>query len=404
MNRFADQDHDRLLRCTRREFVRTVGICSAATGGLVLGVPGLAETPDPPKEVETNLADFMKVPRTRHSIPGPFPGKVVSVTDPKVMIGDKFDAKRVAKMVKKGITGLTGQGMDKSFAMFFEPRDVVGIKVNPVGPPLINVRHELVDALIVWLTGNGLPRRNIVIWDRFDYMLAEGGYTAERYPGVQLAGLQTMGLEGKPFRNAAGEHVSAGNFDPAVFYFAKGVLGTGVKGYGNDDDYFNQHVVAGEYSHFGRLVTEKLTKIINVAVFKNTGNGISMATKNLGYGVINNTGRLHAPVFFRVCTEVCAAPPVRDKLVLNIVDGLRGQYDGGPMLNEKFVYAPKTLYFGTDPFAVDMVGHQALLAKRKEAGVTVNEHPKFTQYLHDAEKLGLGVADPAKIKLVAVKA
>lgn len=403
MSRFADQDHNRLLECNRREFVRTMGVCSAAAGGLVLGVPGLAETPPPAAAVETNLADFMKVPKTKYSIPGPFPGKVVSVTDPKVMVGDAFDAKRVSGMVEKGITSLTGRNMKKSFALFFEPKDVVGIKVNPVGPPLINVRHELLDALIGWLTKYGLPRQNIVIWDRFDYMLAEGGYTTERYPGVQIAGLQSMGLEGKPFRNEAGEHISAANFDPNVYYYVKGVLGKDVKGYETNEDYLNQHVVDGEYSYFGRLVTEKLTKIINVAIFKNTGNGISMATKNLGYGVINNSGRLHAPVFFSVCTEVCAAPCVRDKLVLNIVDALRGQYDGGPMLNEKFVYSPKTLYFATDPFAVDMVGHREMVAKRKEAGVTVNEHPKFTQYLFDAEKLGLGVVDPAKIKLVPVK-
>ena len=35
-----------------------------------------------------------------------------------------------------------------------------------------------------------------------------------------------------------------------------------------------------------------------------------MATKNMGYGSICNTGRLHTPLFFNVCTEVLAAPVV----------------------------------------------------------------------------------------------
>ena len=91
---------------------------------------------------------------------------------------------------------------------------------------------------------------------------------------------------------------------------------------------------------------------------------------------------------------------LRDKLALNITDGLRAQYDGGPDKNAQFVYPNHSLYFATDPFALDMVGHREILAKRKAMGVTVNEHPKFTDYLHYAEKLGLGVADPEKIRLV----
>ena len=122
-----------------------------------------------------------------------------------------------------------------------------------------------------------------------------------------------------------------------------------------------------------------------------------MATKNVGYAAVCNTGRLHAPLSFKVCTEVLAAPVVRDKLVLNITDGLRGQYEGGPDKNEKFVYPNRSLYFATDPFALDMVCHRELVAKRKEMGIAVNEHPRFTEYLNYAEKLGLGIADPARI-------
>ena len=47
---------------------------------------------------------------------------------------------------------------------------------------------------------------------------------------------------------------------------------------------------------------------------------------------------------------------------------------------------------------------RGLAEKRKQAGVAVNTHPRFTEYLRDAERLGLGVADPTKIKFVLVKA
>ena len=101
-------------------------------------------------------------------------------------------------------------------------------------------------------------------------------------------------------------------------------MGKGVKGYKDDEFYLNQHVYNGEYSYFGKLVTKQLTKIVNLAAYKNTGAGISMATKNMGYGSLCNTGRLHAPLFFNVCTEVLAAPVVREKLVLNVTEAHPG--------------------------------------------------------------------------------
>jgi hypothetical protein len=393
---------------TRREFFKTVGLGAAAAGGIVLGVPAFgqeaAKPAAPPPPVETNLADFLKAPKTAHSLPGPFPGKVVQLVDPKCLVDDKPQAAVIREMFTKGLTSLTGKDSKESFGLFFTKDDVVGIKINPVGPPLICVKPELVEAIIDWLTANGLPRERIVIWDRFDYMLKDAGYTAERFPGVQIAGLQTMDEEGNKWRTADGRHVSEDNFDRNVYYFAKGVEGKGVPGYPNDEFYLNQHVFAGEYSYFGKLLTQKLTKIINVAVFKNTGNGISMATKNLGYGAICNTGRLHKPLFFHVCTEVLAAPVIRDKLVLNVTDGIRGQYEDGPMPNPKYVYPLHTLYLATDPFALDMIGHRQMVEKRKAMGITVNEHPRFTEYLRQAQQIGLGVTDPDKIRLVKVEA
>jgi hypothetical protein len=389
---------------TRREFVKITGACSAAAGGLVLGVPAFGGQDTPPAEPETNIADFMKVPRTKHSLPGPFPGRVVQVVDTRSLVDDKFDQKAITLMVEQGITKLTGADMQKSFAMFFDKNDIVGIKVNPVGAPLISTRTEVVQAVAEWLEKSGLPKENIIIWDRFDYMLTDAGFTKERFPGIAIEGIQTMDESGNSWRDKDGNHVSIDKFDRDVFYFAKGVVGKDVRGYKDDEFYLNQHVFNGEYSYFGKLVTRKLTKIINVAAYKNTGHGVSMATKNLGYGALCNTGRLHQPLFFKVNTEVLAAPVLRDKLVLNITDGLRGQYDGGPGLNAQFVYPHHSLYFATDPFALDMTCHRELVLKRKEMGVTVNENPRFTEYLHYAEKLKLGVANPEAITFDKVTA
>ena len=392
-----------VLGVDRRAFLKAAG--TAAAAGAILGVPSFSEEElarKLPPKVETNIADFMKVPKGPHAIPGAFPGKVVQVTDAKSYVDGKVDSAVVMKMFDRGIAALTGKDPAKSFGFLFDKRDVVGIKVNPVGAPFISVTPALAEAVVGWLERGGIPRKNIIIWDRFDDMLKEAGFTQESFPGVGIEALQTMVEEGKSWKDKQGNHISAPNFDREAYYYAKGVVGTHVPGYKNDEEYQNQHVFAGEYSYFGKLVTKRLTKIVNLASFKNTGNGVSMATKNLGYGSICNTGRLHKPLFFRVCTEVLAAPWIRDKLVLNVTDGLRGQYDGGPMGNEQFLYPNRSLYFATDPFALDRTCHDEMVAKRKAMGVKVNEHPRFSDYLDYAQELGLGVADPAKIKRVQI--
>ena len=390
-----------LSTVNRRDFLK-VG-CGIGTG-LLLGNPTLwAQEQKNAERPKTNIDEVLKVPKTELSLPGRFPGKVVQLSNDQALIDNQPIPDVIDTMFQTGIEKLTGKSLKESFGLFFTEDDVVGIKVNPVGSGLISTRLELVDSIVKWLEAGGLPRENIVIWDRFDYMLEESGFTTVRYPGIKIEGLQTMdeaAASGETDDNSRwldenGSHVSLKNFDRKVYYWADVDAP-------EENGYLNQHVVNDKYSFFGKLLTRKLTKIINVPVFKNTGNGISMATKNLGYGAICNTGRLHRPLFFDVCTEVLAFPVIRDKLVLNITDGLRAQYDGGPMPVAKFTYPYKTLFFATDPFALDMTCHNILVKKRKEMEVNVNEHPRFTEYLRYGDRLGLGIADPAKIEHIIV--
>lgn len=387
----------------RRDFLKTSSILGA---GLVLGTPSLWARDNQNKKntkPKTNIDTVLKIPKNKMSLPGLFPGKVVEVCDSNSMANDLPVPKIVKVMFEKGLKQLTGKNLTESYRLFFEKKDVVGIKVNPVGAGLISTRLELVDAVIDWLTSNGLKKENIIIWDRFDYMLADAGFTSERYPGIGIEGLQTMdeaAAEGKKEDNSAwlnkdGSHVSAANFDKDVYYWAD------VEG-PKDKPHLNQHVFNGKHSYFGKLLTKRLTKIINIPVFKNTGNGISMATKNLGYGAVCNTSRLHRPLFFDVCTEVMAFPAIRDKLALNITDGLRAQYDGGPGPAAKYTWIFNTIFLATDPFALDMTCHNILFEKRKNMNVKVNDHPRYTEYLRYAERLGLGIADPKKIEHVCI--
>lgn len=68
----------------------------------------------------------------------------------------------------------------------------------------------------------------------------------------------------------------------------------------------------------------------------------------------------------------------------------------------KYTWLFNMLFFATDPFALDMTCHNILFEKRKNMNVKVNEHPRYTEYLRYAQRLGLGNADPKKIEHICV--
>jgi len=147
----------------------------------------------------------------------------------------------------------------------------------------------------------------------------------------------------------------------------------------------------GRESYFTKIVTHKLTKIINVPIFKNAGTTVTLCLKNLSYGSISNTSRLHA-IWTKSVAEPCAFPVLRDKVVLNIVDGLQACYDGGPGANPKFIYDANLMLFGTDPVAVDLIGHELMTQERIGRGIQQFEDKARREFLDIAASLGLGTA------------
>ena len=91
---------------------------------------------------------------------------------------------------------------------------------------------------------------------------------------------------------------------------------------------------------------------------------------------------------------------IRNKAVLHILDGVKGLYHGGPGAKPQFVWDHNTIYFATDPVALDHVGWRALDAKREQMGmksVATDMPDKFSTFLRRqpehveiAGALGLG--------------
>lgn len=76
------------------------------------------------------------------------------------------------------------------------PKDVVGLKVNPVAGRLLTTSRAVTKSVIKQLEEAGVPRGNIVIWDRREMQLHETGYTCENYPGIKIAGTECMDENG----------------------------------------------------------------------------------------------------------------------------------------------------------------------------------------------------------------
>src|SRR5262249_3381517 len=77
-------------------------------------------------------------------LPGPYPGRVVEARNPAMIKNGVKDRDDIKATVARGMKELTGaDDAVGAWRTFFEPGDVVGIKMNPVGNPLANTNSEL---------------------------------------------------------------------------------------------------------------------------------------------------------------------------------------------------------------------------------------------------------------------
>ena len=375
----------------RRKFFTIIG-----AGGVALAVrpvsgmtDGISQTLTKPA---TNISDAGKHPRTPASMPGKFPGKVVVVKNMNSVVDDVPVEAAAYLMLRKSMLELTGQkNLKKAWRMFVKPGEKIGLKVNPVAGKLLFTSHAVVQSVVKQLTECGIDRKDIVIWDRRDMELKDTGFTSENYPGITIRGTECQDEKGS-FVDENGKLLGERNIDKEWYYWAD------VEGE-YDAETMPYMVNGGKFSYFTRIVTQEVDKIINLPILKNAGGSITNAMKNLAYGSVSNTGRLHAQLWNDTCAEVCAFAPLRDKVVLNICDGLRGCFNGGPGANPQFICNYNSMLVSTDPVAMDRIGYDIVAEKRIAEGLQKAAAPESLTFLKMATELGLGISDKSKIDL-----
>src|SRR5258706_1493977 len=128
----------------------------------------------PALRVESNYTPA-KIP----GMPGPYPGRVVSVkSDRSVDIGTgRADEAVVREMMAQGMRALTGAGITAdAWRRFFTPSDVVGIKVNCGGYPHCVSAYEIVAETGRPLIGIGVSPSQIYFLEPFPNKLDQQHY------------------------------------------------------------------------------------------------------------------------------------------------------------------------------------------------------------------------------------
>jgi hypothetical protein len=114
--------------------------------------------------------------------------------------------------------------------------------------------------------------------------------------------------------------------------------------------------------------------------------GVTLSLKNMSHGMNSNVARSHlagiahgfgpaervmGPNQCNTFIPQCVSQQrLREKATLHIMDGLIGVYEGGPgSWNRTWgTWRRKSLFFATDPVAMDHVGWDIIDAKRAEVG------------------------------------
>ena len=265
--------------------------------------------------------------------------------------------------------------------------DIVGIKVFSQPGPLSGTRPAVVAAIVRGLLAAGLPRGQIVIWDKHAGDLRAAGYfSLGAQLGVRVAGAAEAG------------------YDTNTFYLPDspivGQLVWGDLEFGRTNKDFS----VGKKSFVSKLVSRQMTKIISVAPLLNeNAAGVCGHFFSLAIGSVDNTRRFEGdPGRLAVALpEIDALPVIGDRVVLHVTDALLGQYEGGPEGYLQFSAVRDELWFSHDPVALDTLALKELMQERRLADAP--PMPTNFAIYTNAVLLQLGIDDPSRIQVERIR-
>ena len=327
----------------RRNFIRK----SAIIGSSILTTPSILLTCSSTNSV---------VPRK---------SKVIIAQDKNLQINKSIETDKLANLLDNMMQNLFDcDDKLEPWKRIIKPAEVVGIKVNCLSG-YGSSNTILVDIICERLMQAGVKAQNIIIWDRLNSDLDDGGFKINyRENKVRCFGNDTVGFE-------------------------------------------QQLQINGSIAS---LVTQTITRIcdalINIPVLKDHSiAGITVALKNF-FGAIHNPNKYHLHVGDPYIPDVYMLPVIRNKVRLTICDAINAQYEGGPSYMPQWIWPFNGLIASLDPVALDYTSWQIIEQKRLEMGKkSLKESGREPTYLATAadKKHQLGTNDPNKIELIKIR-
>ncbi len=302
---------------------------------------------------------------------------VAEVIGKSVWEDDILNEDVVGEMIDNAMMKLTGRETAKeAWRDFILPDAIVGIKINPLAGPNLSTHSIIVDKIIESLFTAGVLRKQIIIWDRFEAHLLNAGYPIKKEEG--------------DVRTFASDTDDIG-YDDEVFYET-------------EKDSIARRENESTRSRYSRILTNLVDVVINVPVLKQHDMaGVSGCLKNMAFGSVDNTRRFHGkPLYCNPAIgEIFENKIIKDKVVLNIVDGLVASFDRGPTYHEESTWKYGSMFVGPDPVILDTLILQTVNQKREEMGL--GSISKYANHISSAASLELGMNSLDQVNLLKIE-
>lgn len=295
----------------------------------------------------------------------------------------RFETETVRRMVDSLVMHAARQpDIAAAWRVFVRPEDHVGIKVSASGAPVSSTHPAVIAAVAEGLVAAGVAPERIIIWDRKwdDLRRARYGALGRRYTVVST------------------DRVGGYDTDQFITAAVMGKLIAGDRGF----DPAGAAEQTSSKSHISSVLL-RVNKVIHIpALTDHLSSGLNGALPGMVLDNVDNWRRLaRAPHFGDpFLAEAYADPRIGGRVVLTILDALRPQYAGGPFPEPQYVVDHGALYASRDPVAIDAIGLQLLDRFREEGGLPLLS--KTVGWVKSAGQLGLGAAEPDRIRVVPV--
>lgn len=353
----------------RREFL--VGTATAAGVLAITGTALAQEAPTVANGVITSGRDrgmaapgALAATRPAGFTPMTTQGRVVKVTQAGSLgRGGLFPRPEAAQaMVDRAVKELTSEtDLGRAWGKFVHPTDRVGIKVNGLGLRNMASNKETVVAIINGVIASGVPAANIIVYDQWQGFLGATRLARRDVPaGVRLL-----------------THNNA-------------ILGRETR------------IPSGRTQYAQALLD--CTAIIGVPLIKDHSlSGFTGAMKNMTHGSIKNPEDFHRHQCSPQIAELYNHEAIRSRVRLHVMDAFKVLYDRGPQDNPAARVPYESIFVSTDPVALDRLGAEIVDEHRTRNRMqTLARRGTPPNYIEQAQGLGLGISDRARINVQAV--